>query len=69
MKKYSVVHWSLEQKWMAILLPMLLLYNGRTSFTLGSVSRAMKYNDPSSSANRSLVPHGFPCRLLVSRSA
>nr|CAG4643098.1 EOG090X03I5 [Ilyocryptus agilis] len=27
MKKYSVVHWSLEQKWMAILMPMLLLYN------------------------------------------
>nr|CAG4634689.1 EOG090X03I5 [Alona affinis] len=27
MKKYSVIHWSLEQKWMAILLPMLILYN------------------------------------------
>ena len=28
MKKYSVVHWSLEQKWMSILMPLLILYNG-----------------------------------------
>nr|CAG4649198.1 EOG090X03I5 [Scapholeberis mucronata]SVE93522.1 EOG090X03I5 [Scapholeberis mucronata] len=27
MKKYSVVHWSLEQKWMSLLMPMLILYN------------------------------------------
>lgn len=34
MKKYSVVHWSLEQKWMAILMPMLILYNGSLRFII-----------------------------------
>nr|SVE76910.1 EOG090X03I5 [Daphnia lumholtzi] len=27
MKKYSVVNWSLEQKWMSVLMPLLILYN------------------------------------------
>ncbi|XP_046655342.1 transmembrane protein 181-like [Daphnia pulicaria] len=27
MKKYSVVNWSLEQRWMSVLMPLLILYN------------------------------------------
>nr|CAG4640732.1 EOG090X03I5 [Eulimnadia texana] len=27
MRKFSIAHWSLEQKWMSVLLPLLLLYN------------------------------------------
>lgn len=27
LKLYSIRHWALEQKWMAVLLPLLLLYD------------------------------------------
>ena len=28
LRKYAIYDWSIEQKWMSVLLPLLLLYNG-----------------------------------------
>ena len=38
MKKYSVMHWGLEQKWLAlILMPMLIMYNGKILYLIFSL--------------------------------
>ena len=32
LRKFIMTDWSIEQKWMAILLPLLFLYNSMTTF-------------------------------------
>jgi hypothetical protein len=32
LRKFAVHDWSIEQKWMSVLLPLLLLYNGESNF-------------------------------------
>lgn len=34
LRKFSMRDWGIEQKWMSVLLPLLLLYNGRYHFPL-----------------------------------
>lgn len=35
LRKFSMRDWGIEQKWMSVLLPLLLLYNGRCRFCSG----------------------------------
>lgn len=37
LRKFSVRDWSIEQKWMSVLLPLLLLYNGESARCCGSL--------------------------------
>lgn len=36
LRKFSMRDWGIEQKWMSILLPLLLLYNGRCQLYSGA---------------------------------
>lgn len=42
LRKFSMRDWGIEQKWMSILLPLLLLYNGRCCFCSGVFPFEMK---------------------------
>lgn len=37
LRKFSMRDWGIEQKWMSILLPLLLLYNGRCRLYSGAL--------------------------------
>lgn len=60
MRRYAVYDWSIEQKWVMMLLPLLILYNSKSLLTFLSDPPDRKC------LSRSPFPLKFPVELMVS---
>lgn len=71
LRKYPLHDWSIEQKWISILLPLLILYNSKSRVDIYIIHSSLStlYAHPTATANRSVVSHDVLGEFLGARYA
>lgn len=64
LRKYPVQDWSIEQKWISVLLPLLMLYNSQLSLELSSFLLTNQWLS-CNNISRSIIPDDVPDEFMV----